>query len=46
VIDSVSLCLYFTRRLYVTMLLFALYLVLIVIGMREWRRSLSAYAAE
>ncbi len=45
-IDSVSLCLYFTRRLYVTMLLFALYLVLIVIGMREWRRSLSVYAAQ
>jgi nicotinamide mononucleotide transporter len=43
-IDSASLCLYFTRRLYLTMLLFALYLVLIVIGMREWRRSLSAAA--
>jgi len=41
-IDSASLCLYFTRRLYLTMLLFALYLVLIVIGMREWRRSLPA----
>jgi len=42
VIDSVSMCLYFTRRLYLTMLLFALYLALIVIGMREWRRSLPA----
>jgi nicotinamide mononucleotide transporter len=41
VIDSVSLVLYFTRHLYVTMLLFALYLVLIIIGMREWRRSSS-----
>ena len=40
VIDSVSLCLYFTRHLYVTTLLFGMYLVLIVIGMREWRRSL------
>lgn len=40
VIDSVSLCLYFTRHLYVTALLFGLYLILIVIGMREWRRSL------
>jgi nicotinamide mononucleotide transporter len=40
VIDSVSLCLYFTRHLYVTTLLFGLYLILIVIGMREWRRSL------
>jgi len=39
IIDSASLCLYFTRRLYLTMLLFAVYLVLIVIGMREWRRS-------
>jgi nicotinamide mononucleotide transporter len=42
VIDSVSLCLYFTRRLYFTMLLFGLYLVLIVIGMRQWRRTLHA----
>jgi nicotinamide mononucleotide transporter len=47
VIDSVSLCLYFTRRLYLTMLLFAFYLVLIVIGMRQWRRTLppAAHAA-
>jgi len=47
VIDSVSLCLYFTRRLYLTMLLFTLYLLLIVIGMRQWRRTLPAavYAA-
>jgi nicotinamide mononucleotide transporter len=46
VIDSVSLCLCFNRRLYVTMMLFALYLVLIVIGMRQWRRTLvpPAYA--
>jgi nicotinamide mononucleotide transporter len=43
VIDSISLCLYFTRHLYVTMLLFALYLALIVIGMREWRRSLPSF---
>jgi nicotinamide mononucleotide transporter len=39
-IDSVSACLYYTRHLYATMLLFGLYLILIVIGMREWRRSL------
>jgi nicotinamide mononucleotide transporter len=46
VIDSVSLCLYFTRRLYLTMLLFTLYLVLIAIGMRQWRRTApAAYAA-
>ena len=44
VIDSVSLCLYFTRRLYLTVLLFGLYLVLIAIGMREWRRTLPAPA--
>ncbi|MEP6884512.1 MAG: nicotinamide riboside transporter PnuC [Gammaproteobacteria bacterium] len=42
VIDSVSLCLYLNRRLYLTMLLFALYLVLIVIGMRQWRRTTPA----
>ena len=40
VIDSAALYLYYTRHLYATMLLFALYLVLIVIGMREWRRSM------
>ena len=40
VIDSVSLCLAFTRGLYLTMLLFGLYLVLIVVGMRQWRRTL------
>jgi nicotinamide mononucleotide transporter len=39
-IDSVSVYLFYTRHLYVTMLLFAVYLILIVIGMREWRRSL------
>jgi nicotinamide mononucleotide transporter len=40
IIDSVGMYLYFTRRLYLTMLLFGVYLILIVIGMREWRRSL------
>jgi nicotinamide mononucleotide transporter len=44
VIDSVSLCLYFTRHLYVTMLLFVLYLMLIAIGMQQWRRTLGAPA--
>ena len=42
IIDSLSLCLYFTRRLYLTMLLFGIYLLMIVIGMREWRRSLQS----
>jgi nicotinamide mononucleotide transporter len=47
-IDSLSMWLYYTRGLYVTMLLFGLYLVLIVLGMREWRRSLEpeAHAAQ
>jgi nicotinamide mononucleotide transporter len=45
VIDAVSLCLYFTRHLYLTMLLYGVYVTLCVIGMREWRRSLRAYAA-
>ena len=47
VIDSAGMCLYFSRRLYLTMLLFGLYLVLIVVGMRQWRRTLpvTAYAA-
>ena len=40
IIDAASLCLYFAKGLYLTVLLFALYLALIVIGMREWRRSL------
>jgi nicotinamide mononucleotide transporter len=39
-IDSVSVYLYYSRHLYATMLLFGLYLILIVAGMREWRRSL------
>ena len=40
IIDAASACLYFAKGLYLTVLLFALYLALIVIGMREWRRSL------
>jgi nicotinamide mononucleotide transporter len=44
VIDSVSLCLFFTRHLYLTVLLYGLYVALSVIGMREWRRSLPAFA--
>lgn len=41
VIDSVSLCLYFSRGLYLTVLLFALYVAMIFAGMREWRRHLA-----
>jgi nicotinamide mononucleotide transporter len=46
-IDSISACLYFTRHLYLTMLLYGVYVILCLIGMREWRRSLQApvYAA-
>src|SRR5271170_864168 len=44
VIDAVSLCLYVTRHLYLTTLLFVLYLMLIVIGMRQWRRTLGVPA--
>jgi nicotinamide mononucleotide transporter len=44
IIDSVSLCLYFTRGLFLTMLLYALYVVLSVIGLRQWRRDLPAAA--
>jgi nicotinamide mononucleotide transporter len=44
VIDSAGTYLYFNRHLYATMLLFALYLVLIVLGMRTWRRSLQGAA--
>ncbi len=40
VIDSAALLLYFNRHLYPTMLLFAVYVVMILIGMREWRRHL------
>ena len=40
VIDSVSLCLYINRHLVLTAVLFAVYLVMIVIGMREWLRDL------
>jgi nicotinamide mononucleotide transporter len=42
VIDALCVGLYFNRQLYVTMLLFGVYLILIVICMREWRRTLPA----
>lgn len=44
IIDSAALYLYYTRHLYATMSLFALYLVLIIVGMREWRRSMRSPA--
>jgi nicotinamide mononucleotide transporter len=42
IIDSVSVYLYINRGLVLTALLFVLYLVLIVIGYRQWRKSLEA----
>lgn len=40
IIDSVSVYLYVSRGLWLTALLFLVYLVLIIIGYREWRKSL------
>lgn len=42
VVDSLSLYLYVTRELYQTALLFAVYLVLVVVALRTWQRSLLA----
>ncbi len=39
VIDSVSVYLYISRELYLTAVLFVVYLVLIVFGYRAWRKS-------
>jgi nicotinamide mononucleotide transporter len=46
-IDSVSLCVFYSRHLFLTVLLYGLYVILSVVGLREWRRSLpaAAYAA-
>jgi nicotinamide mononucleotide transporter len=40
IIDSVSVFLYINRGLWLTALLFVVYLVLIVIGYQQWRKSL------
>ncbi len=45
IIDSVSVYLYISRGLWLTALLFVLYLVLIVIGYRQWRKSMDAIRA-
>jgi len=45
IIDSVSVYLYISRGLWLTALLFMVYLVLIVIGYRQWRKSLEASRA-
>ena len=41
-IDSVSVYLYLSRGLWLTALLFVFYLVLIVVGYRQWRKSMDA----
>jgi nicotinamide mononucleotide transporter len=45
VIDTVSIGLYLDRELYLTAALFALYLVLVVVGYRSWRASMPAQIA-
>jgi nicotinamide mononucleotide transporter len=45
IIDSVSVYLYVSRGLWLTALLFILYLALIVVGYREWRKSMAAVHA-
>jgi len=40
VIDSISVYLYISRGLYLTALLFCVYLVLILVGYRAWKRSI------
>ena len=45
IIDAVSVYLYISRGLWLTALLFMVYLVLIVIGYRQWRKSLEASRA-
>lgn len=45
VIDSLSVYVYLQRGMWPTVALFGLYLVLIVIGYRSWRRSMSAQGA-
>jgi len=42
VIDSVSVYLYASHGLWLTALLFTLYLVLVVVGYRQWRKSMEA----
>jgi len=44
VIDSAAIYLYLQRGLWLTAALFAVYLVLIVIGYRSWRRSMAGQA--
>lgn len=44
IIDSVSVYLYVSRGLWLTAILFVLYLVLIVVGYRQWRKSMAVHS--
>lgn len=45
VIDSVAMCVYIERGLYLTATLFLLYVIIVIIGFFNWRRQLqTAYA--
>ena len=43
VIDSISIYLFLSRELYLTALLFLIYLIIIIFGYRSWRKKLNAY---
>ena len=45
VIDGLALFVYIERGLYMTALLFALYLVIVVFGYLKWRQEYRAYSA-
>jgi len=45
VIDAVSVGLYLNRGLFLTALLFVIYLVLIIVGYRSWRSSMAEQSA-
>ena len=45
VIDSISISLYIDRELYLTALLFAVYLVIVIFGFRTWLRHYRAMSA-
>ena len=42
VIDSISIYLFLSRELYLTALLFLIYLIIIIFGYRSWRKKLNA----
>jgi len=39
-VDTVSIILYLSKGLYPTTLLFTVYVVMAVVGIREWRKSM------